>query len=190
MNGRGTKKYSDGSTYDGELMNDKPHGNGLMKYGRGAPSKKTYDGDPVYIMLDKTKKVDTEVNMTLTISLPSRHLFDVVRDSFEDGANKGLEYIIENIDISDIKTALREGIEEMYGPNEDPNDHKIEVLSDKRKMEMPLVSPDMTKLDGTGIWQPEVIKEPEIREATPEEIKKLGDGEQKRRVEVEEENNN
>ena len=116
------------------------------------PTKQTLVGDPVFIMMDKSKKVDTEVNMTLTISLPSSHLFDVVRDSFDDGANKALEYIIENIDISDIKTALREGIKEMYGPNEDPEDNKI--------------TPENV---GIELFEPEVIEEPIIREAKPEE---------------------
>lgn len=70
--------------------------------------------DPVYIMMDKSKKVDTEVGMTLTISLPSQSLYDVVSESFEDGDSKALEYIIENIDIKDIKSALKEGIRLMY----------------------------------------------------------------------------
>ena len=73
--------------------------------------------DPVYIMMDKAKKVDTEVNMTLTIQLPSKNLFDVAAESFEEGSKKSLEYIIQNIDISDIKEALKEGISEMYGVN-------------------------------------------------------------------------
>ena len=134
-----------------------------------APVKQTLVGDPVYIMMDKAKKIDTEVNMTLTISLPSEYLFDVVRDSFEDGASKGLEYIIENIDISDIKAALKEGIKEMYGENEDPNDNKI-PLEDLSQFKSPGISvvEEPTTYAG-GLFTPEVVEEPVIREAKPEE---------------------
>jgi len=91
-----------------------PHHHNLLSV-EILPQKNTINtGDPVYIMMDKSKKVDTEVNMTLTISLPSQSLFDVVSESFEDGSNKALEYIIENIDIKDIKSALRAGIDSMY----------------------------------------------------------------------------
>jgi len=70
--------------------------------------------DPVYIMMEKSKKVDTEINMSLTISLPSRQLFDVIKESFDEGDKKALEYIIENIDITNIKESLRAGIADMY----------------------------------------------------------------------------
>lgn len=70
--------------------------------------------DPVYIMMDKAKKIDTEFNMSLTISLPSKSLFGVVKESFDDGEKKALEYIVDNIDISDIKKELKVGIEAMY----------------------------------------------------------------------------
>jgi hypothetical protein len=75
--------------------------NDLKKLNNLPEIKKTDNSsDPVYIMMDKSKKIDTEVSMTLTISLPSQSLYDVVSESFEDGDNKALEYIIENIDIN------------------------------------------------------------------------------------------
>jgi len=104
--------------------------------------------DPVWITMNKAKKIDTEVNMTLTISLPSKSLFDVVKESFDDGNKKGLEYIIENIDLSDIKEALKKGINAMYNPNQE---------------------------EAGNYWEPECIEEPEVREATPEEIAELGE---------------
>ena len=133
------------------------------------PTKQTLVGDPVHIMMDKSKKADTEVNMTLTISLPSSHLFDVVRDSFEDGAKKALEYIIENIDISEIKAALKDGIEAMYGPNEDPNDNKIPA-TDLSQFKSPGISVvEDPNQYASGLFEPEVVEEPVIRDAKPEE---------------------
>ena len=129
-----------------------------------APEKSAVNvSDPVYIMMDKSKKVDTEVNMTLTISLPSSHLFDVVRDSFDDGDKKALEYIIENIDITDIKNALKEGIKAMYGPNEDPEDNKVAVWSDERKMEMP----EVIDAGINSLGEPIAIEDPIIEEGKP-----------------------
>lgn len=136
------------------------------------PQKSTVNSDdPVYIMMEKAKKVDTEVEMSLTISLPSAHLFDVVRDSFEDGDKKALEYIIENIDITDIKEALKAGIEEMYGPNEDPEDNKVDV-SQFQSPGVPVVEVDNSKQEDTyagGLFEPDVVEEPVVRDARPEE---------------------
>lgn len=125
--------------------------------------------DPVNIMMEKSKKIDTEVNMTLTISLPSKHLFDVAAESFDDGDKKALEYIIENIDISEIKKSLKEGIKEMYGIKEIwggigpkiEEEKKIEITNDKPGA-----------IDPTQIFKPEVIEEPVVRSASEEEISK------------------
>jgi len=124
--------------------------------------------DPVWIMMNKSKKKDIEVNMTLTISLPPQSLFDVVKDSFEDGDTKALEYIIENIDISDIKIALKEGIREMYNPpsGEESSDiHRYVTGSDP--MEIPEV--DMNS-SGVKMWEPECTEEPIVSDPKPQEI--------------------
>jgi len=134
------------------------------KVEQSAPVKPSVNvSDPVYIMMEKSKKVDTEVNMTLTISLPSAHLFDVVRDSFDDGGKKALEYIIENIDISDIKTALKKGIEEMYGPNQDPEDNKI----------IPAKGVLLTEHVGTELFEPACVEEPVVRDVSPEKMEEV-----------------
>jgi hypothetical protein len=70
--------------------------------------------DPVYIMMDRSKKIDTEVEMKLVISLPQERLYNVAKESFDDGGEKALNYIIENIDISKIKEALKAGIKARY----------------------------------------------------------------------------
>lgn len=122
--------------------------------------------DPVYIMMDKAKKVDTDVDMTLTISLPSSQLFDVVRDSFDEGESKALEYIIENIDVSEIKEALKEGIKQMYGPNENEENNKIP------ENEIAILTETTQFIDPTQTFEPEVVEEPIVRDARDEEIEK------------------
>jgi len=78
----------------------------------------TINTDPVFIMLEKAKKSELSVNMSLTISVPSISLFNVIKESFEDGNNKSLEYIIDNIDINDIKAELKKGINMLYNGEE------------------------------------------------------------------------
>jgi len=115
-------------------------------------------------MMEKSKKVDTEVNMTLVIQLPSSKLFDVIRDSFEDGDSKALEYIIENIDISDIKEALKAGIKEMYGPNEDPEDNKLKEFHSEKEIE---------HYKGYADYEPEVVEEPIIRDVSKKQMDEI-----------------
>jgi hypothetical protein len=139
--------------------------------------------DPVYIMMDKAKKIDTEVEMTLTISLPGKNLFNVASESFDKGDEKALEYIIENIDITDIKDALKKGIAEMYGTVLwDKEEHigvteKGVVIHPDNKEELgisedktPTSSRLLENVSGTEIFEPECIEEPIIKDAIPEEI--------------------
>ena len=125
--------------------------------------------DPVYIMMNKSKKKDTEVNMTLTISLPTQSLFDVVKDSFEDGDTKALEYIIENIDISDIKLALKEGIREMYQDEENIGVTKDGKAIHPSNFPNPIL-PDSNLSDGTQLFEPKCIEEPIISDPKPQEV--------------------
>jgi len=127
-------------------------------------SKIVNTDDPVWIMMNKSKKTDTEVNMTLTISLPSQSLFDVIKESFDDGNEKGLEYIIENIDITDIKKSLKEGLNQMYNPK---TEEESSIILDGKVKEF------VTGSSGTMIFEPETVIEPEVRDATPEEIKEI-----------------
>ena len=84
--------------------------------------------DPVWVMMEKAKKFDTEVEMTLNIALPSKSLFDVADESFEEGGQKVIEYIIDNLDDSKLKDALKVALREAYGVD-------WPYASDERKME-------------------------------------------------------
>lgn len=121
--------------------------------------KNLNSSDPVYIMLDKAKKVDSEVNMTLTIALPTQSLFDVVQDSFEEGGKKALEYIIDSLDIELIKKELRDGIDSMYNDKDaeetptlqDLPDTEINELGEPIGVVAPQVSEPYIEKGGTGM---------------------------------------
>lgn len=70
--------------------------------------------DPVYILMNQSKKIDTEISMNIIISLPSKNLYNIAKESFNDAEEKFVGYIIENIDDNKIKEALRSAITEMY----------------------------------------------------------------------------
>jgi len=71
--------------------------------------------DPVWLMMDKAKKFETPVEMSLIISLPTKSLYDVARESFEEGGDKVIEYIISNLDDNKIKDSLRLALHNAYG---------------------------------------------------------------------------
>lgn len=70
--------------------------------------------DPVYILLSKSKKLDNEVNMQMIISLPPKSLYDLANDSFEDGGEKFIQYIVDELSVEDIKTSLKDAIRYAY----------------------------------------------------------------------------
>lgn len=70
--------------------------------------------DPVWLMMDKAKKFDTEVPVSIKISLPTKSLYDVARESFENGGKKVVDYIISNIDDNKLKESLKEALYQAY----------------------------------------------------------------------------
>lgn len=71
--------------------------------------------DPVWLMMDKAKKFDTDVEMAVTISLPTKSLYEVAKESFENGGEKVIEYIISNLDNQKLKDSLKIALKEAYG---------------------------------------------------------------------------
>jgi hypothetical protein len=70
--------------------------------------------DPVYILMSKSKKIDSEISMDITISLPSKNLYDIAKESFDEGHKKFIEYIIQEIADDEIKEALKIAITKWY----------------------------------------------------------------------------
>lgn len=108
--------------------------------------------DPVWVMMDRARKFDTEVPMSLTISLPTKALYDVAKESFEDGGNKVVEYIISNLDDSKLKESLRYALMDAY---EDTTVVQEPIIKD-RKPAMDIEKPS------PNLYEPEVVEEPVI----------------------------
>jgi len=78
--------------------------------------------DPVYIMISKSKKIDQIIEMELNISLPSISLFNVITESFDGGADKLIEYIIQDINVDAIKDAIKNSLRIMYNSSNKINE--------------------------------------------------------------------
>jgi len=104
--------------------------------------------DPVYLMMDKAKKFDTVIEMNLVVSLPSKSLYNVADESFEDGGDKVIEYIIRNLDDQKLKDSLKRALKEAYG-----NEFSKEIK------------------DSFNLKEPEVVEEPVIGEPIAEKTK-------------------
>ena len=88
----------------------------------GESQKSGIDPDsPIYSLLKKQKKNMVEVSIKIELNLPSKELYGVLSSSFEDEENEIIEFVIDGIDIEDIKKSLSESIKRnYYSPSSSP----------------------------------------------------------------------
>jgi hypothetical protein len=117
--------------------------------------RKKFEGDPVWGMMEAAKKFTTTVSVDLDIMLPKKSLYDVADESFENGGEKVIEYIIENLDISLLKDALKESLFSAYGedrqkysqPDEwEPSDEGIPIAIEEPKIGAPEARGEMLEV--------------------------------------------
>ena len=77
-------------------------------------SKSEMESSPIYSLLKRQKKNDVEVSLNIKIPLPSKDLFSVLVSSFDDAENEIIQFIIDSIDIEDIRNTLSKSIRENY----------------------------------------------------------------------------
>lgn len=69
---------------------------------------------PIFKLLEKQKKNMVDVNIKLKINLPSKDLYNVLIESFEGAESEVIDYIINGIEIDEIKKSLSESIKKNY----------------------------------------------------------------------------
>ena len=72
------------------------------------------DIDPVIILLEKAKKEKHTYDIELNVDAISKDLFGVVKDTFDKGEDKALDYIVSLIDMDKLKSQLKEKLKEVY----------------------------------------------------------------------------
>ena len=125
------------------------------------PEVPSYKSDPVYLMLDKSKKFDTEVTIDLLMSLPKKSLYEVIDDSFEDGGKKMVEFIVKELDVEKIKEAIQVSLEANYNGNVEATPALPKEVD---------IYPEQPKVNPIASFEPEVVEEAEIGEPVAGEI--------------------
>jgi len=74
----------------------------------------TSEDSPIYKLLKKQKKNPVEVGIKLKLNLPSKDLYIVLSSSFEDAEREIINFVLDGVDIEDIKRALAESIKKNY----------------------------------------------------------------------------
>ena len=87
----------------------------------GESQKASNPDSPIYNLLVKQKKNMVEVSIKIELNLPSKELYSVLSSSFEDAENEIIKFVIDGVDIEDIKKSLSESIKRnYYSPGSSP----------------------------------------------------------------------
>jgi hypothetical protein len=76
-----------------------------------------YIDDPVYLLVKNCKKHNTPIVMTVNIDLPKRSIYVIADEEFENGGTKFIDYLVSQIDVQNIKSALRAALVGAYKNN-------------------------------------------------------------------------
>jgi len=63
--------------------------------------------NPVHILVDSCKKKETEISLDLNIMLPSRYIYNIAANEFENGVEDFIDYVVGNIDTNLIMQELK-----------------------------------------------------------------------------------
>ena len=76
--------------------------------------KSSVEFNPVKILYDKCKKNETDIDLTLTISLPSKSMYDLANSEFEKGGDDLISFVLKDIKTIVIKNALKIALNQYY----------------------------------------------------------------------------
>lgn len=85
-----------------------------IKYGEDNLAVSSPKESPIYNLLARQKKKDVDIELKIKVPLPSKDLFNVLVSSFDDAENEIIEFIIDSIDIDQIRNTLSSSIRENY----------------------------------------------------------------------------
>ena len=91
---------------------------------------------PIYNLLARQKKKPVEIELKIKVPLPSKDLFNVLTSSFDDAENEIVQFIIDSIDIDDIRNTLSKSIREnYYGVGTQKSNSQKETVKNKKNIE-------------------------------------------------------
>lgn len=72
------------------------------------------DMKPIKILVDKCKRKPIDIEMNITLNVPSANVFNIANDEFENGPKLFVEYIVSQLDVAVIKESLKAALLETY----------------------------------------------------------------------------
>lgn len=77
-------------------------------------SKNTQNDSPIYKLLKKQKRNMVEVSIKIKLNLPPKDLYTVLSGSFEDAEREIIDFVLDGVDIDNIKASLSDSIRKTY----------------------------------------------------------------------------
>jgi hypothetical protein len=95
----------------------------------------SFDESPIYKLLKKQKKNTVEVSIKLKLNLPSKELYNVLCVSFDDAEKEIVDFVLDDVNIDDIKRSLGDSIRKSYytGLNKDNSPAKDPATPNRRR---------------------------------------------------------
>lgn len=107
---------------DKVFVPDEPKTENVVTVDKPKETKGSVDFNPVKILYDKCKKNKTDVDLTLTINLPSKSMFNLADCEFENGGEDLIDYILKDVKTNMIKSALKTSLMMFYKGTFDENE--------------------------------------------------------------------
>ena len=92
---------------------------------------------PIYTLLRKQKKNMIEVSIKIELNLPSKDLYNVLSTSFEDAESEIIKFVLDGVDIEDIKKSLSDSIKRNYYSKSIPEKKEGKKINSKSGEEQP-----------------------------------------------------
>ena len=92
---------------------------------------------PIYTLLRKQKKNMIEVSIKIELNLPSKDLYNVLSTSFEDAESEIIKFVLDGVDIEDIKKSLSDSIKRNYYSKSIPEKKEGKKINSKSEEEQP-----------------------------------------------------
>lgn len=77
-------------------------------------AKNAQNDSPIYKLLKKQKKNMVEVSIKIKLNLPPKDLYTVLSGSFEDAEKEIIDFVLDGVDIENIKASLSDSIKKSY----------------------------------------------------------------------------
>lgn len=72
------------------------------------PAIKAIPVNPIFSILEKSKKTEIQQNLKIELNLPPRDLIKVVASSFDDGQDSVIDYLVSQISVEDLQKQIKD----------------------------------------------------------------------------------